>query len=82
MTLPLGSFEREMRALAAAGTEALVRGPRTVDAATLMSPQSVPSALAMADEQADADAAAVGEFWRERREPEFARRNAAGYYVL
>jgi len=64
MTVSVGSFAREMEALAAAGTEVLVRGPRTVDPATLMSSKSVPKALTMADEQADADAAAIGEFWR------------------
>jgi NTE family protein len=64
MTLGVGSFDREMRALAETGTETLVRGPRKVDAATLMSPKSVPGALAMADEQANDDAAAIGEFWR------------------
>lgn len=63
-TLAVGSFDREMQALADAGTETLVRGPRTVDPAALMSPKSVPEALAMADEQADDDAATVGEFWR------------------
>ena len=64
MTVPAGSFAREMQALADAGTEALVRGPRKVDSATLMSPKSVPEALVMADEQADDDAAPIGEFWR------------------
>ena len=64
MTLPIGSFLREMQALADAGTKTLVRGPRKVDSATLMSGRSVPEALAMADEQAEADAAAIGEFWR------------------
>ena len=64
MTLPLGSFDREMRALTATGTEALARGPREVDATTLMSPQSVPGALAMADEQAEQDSTAVDAFWR------------------
>jgi NTE family protein len=63
-TLRSGSLADEMRALAAAGTETLVRGPREVDAATLMSPKSVPGALAMADGQADEDAAAIEEFWR------------------
>ena len=63
-TMPVGSLDREMRALAAAGTETLVRGPRKVDSATLMSPKSVPEALVMADEQADDDAAPIGEFWR------------------
>ncbi|HEY5386273.1 MAG TPA: hypothetical protein VIL79_00050 [Thermoleophilia bacterium] len=53
-----------MQALADAGTDVLVRGPNAVDPATLMSPKSVPGVLAMADEQADDDAAAVGEFWR------------------
>jgi NTE family protein len=63
-TLPAGSLDREVRALAAAGTEAVLRGPREVDPTMLMSAKSVPGALAMADEQADEDAAAVGEFWR------------------
>jgi NTE family protein len=64
MTLSVGSFPREMEALADAGTEVLVRGPRAVDPAALMSSKAVPGALAMADEQAEADVAAVGEFWR------------------
>lgn len=64
MTVPVGSFAREMQALAHAGTEVMVRGPRAVDPATLMSPKSVAGAIAMADEQAEADAAAIGEFWR------------------
>jgi len=63
MTVPAGGFEREVRALAAAGTETLVRGPRSVDVAALMSPKSVPGALATADEQAESDAAAFREFW-------------------
>ena len=64
MTVPAGGFGREVLALAATGTETLVRGPRSVDLATLMSPKSVPVALAMADEQAESDAAAFREFWR------------------
>ena len=63
-TMPVGTFDREMRALAEAGTETLVRGPRKVDSATLMSPKSVPGALAMAEEQANDDAATIAEFWR------------------
>ena len=63
-TLPVGSLNREMQALAAAGTETLLRGLRKVDPATLMSRRSVPGALAMGDEQADGDAAAIGKFWR------------------
>jgi NTE family protein len=63
-TVSDGAFDREMRALAGAGTETLVRGPREVDPATLMSPKSVPGALAMADEQAADDAAVVAAFWR------------------
>jgi NTE family protein len=65
MTMQPGSLDKEMEALAAAGTETLVRGPRAVDPATLMSSKAVPGALAMAEEQAEEDAAAVGEFWRE-----------------
>jgi len=64
MTVPVGSFAREMQALAHAGTKVLVHGPRAVDPATLMSSKSVPEALVMADEQADDDAAPTGEFWR------------------
>ena len=63
-TLSAGSFAREMQALAGAGTQAVARGPRKVDSATLMSPKSVPGALAMGDEQAHEDAATIGEFWR------------------
>jgi NTE family protein len=63
-TLSAGSLHREMKALADAGTETLLRGPRKVDSAPLMSGKSVPEALAMADEQAEADAAAISEFWR------------------
>jgi NTE family protein len=65
MTVQPGSLDEEMEALAAAGTEAFVRGPRAVDPAALMSSKAVPGALAMADEQAEEDAAAAGEFWRQ-----------------
>ena len=61
---PAGGFGREVRALAATGTETLVRGPLSVDIAAAMSPKSVPGALAMADEQAESDAPALREFWR------------------
>jgi NTE family protein len=63
-TVPAGGPARELQALADAGTEVRVRGPRTVDPKGLMSLQSVPAALAMADEQAEEDAQALGGFWK------------------
>ena len=63
MTVPLGGFGRELRALGEAGTQALARGPREVDPATLMSRKSVSAALAMADDQAVDDAADIGRLW-------------------
>jgi hypothetical protein len=52
-----------MQALTGVGTDVLVRGPGAMDPAALMSAKAVPGALALADEQAKADAAAIGEFW-------------------
>jgi predicted acylesterase/phospholipase RssA len=63
VTVPVGGFDRELQQLAEAGTETLSRGPRDFDPSALMSLKSVPDALAMADDQAAEDAAAVGEFW-------------------
>ena len=64
VTVPAGGFARELQQLEEAGTETLARGPRRVDASALMSLKSVPEALAMADDQAAEDVAAVSEFWR------------------
>ncbi len=63
MTIALGNLESELAQLAAVGTEAIARGPRTVQLDELMSPAAVPKALAMADEQAEEDAPALAKFW-------------------
>jgi hypothetical protein len=64
VTVPAGGFDRELQQLAEAGTETLSRGPRDFDPSALMSLKSVPEALAMADDQAAEDVAAIAEFWR------------------
>ena len=62
--MPAGGFARELQQLAEAGTETLSRGPRDFDPSALMSLKSVPEALAMADDRAAEDVAAIAEFWR------------------
>lgn len=63
MTTAPGSTDREMAALAAAGTKALLRGPSTFDVNKLMDPSAVPEALAHGDEQATNDAPEIAAFW-------------------
>lgn len=63
MTIRPDSLPREIEAIRRAGGEVFVRGPLQTDLATLMSPSSVPSAVAMATRQASDDADALGRFW-------------------
>ncbi len=64
MTIQPGNLDYEIEALAAQGSESLLRGPRKVDMTELMSPASVPRALAMGDEQAEEDAKTLASFWK------------------
>lgn len=63
MTNAVGGREAELAALAASGTEAIVRGPAEVDMTKLMDPAQVPTALAIGQEQAAKDAAEFAKFW-------------------
>jgi NTE family protein len=59
-----GSSKREFADLEASGTEVLLRTPESFDVDELMSPASVPKALAMGARQAAADAAELLAFWK------------------
>ncbi len=63
MTIAADNLQTEMAGLAAAGTEAIARGPREFNLDELMSPAAVPKALMVADEQAEEDAADLSKFW-------------------
>ena len=64
MTSPAGAFLAEHAALEASGTEVFARSPESVELEDLMSPTSVPKALAMGARQAGADVDALRTFWR------------------
>jgi len=63
-TQALGSAQQELDDLAAAGTEVLHRSPEAVTFDQLMTPASVPDALAMGKRQAKRDHDLVASFWR------------------
>ncbi len=63
MTSHPGQGRQELDDLLASGTEAMVRTPEDVDLMELMSPASVPGALAMGTRQATADLAELTTFW-------------------
>jgi NTE family protein len=63
MTIRPDSLPNEIDAVRRAGGEVFVRGPLEADLATLMSPSSVPAAVAMATRQASDDADVLGRFW-------------------
>ena len=63
MTIAPDSVDTEVAAMRAAGGEVLVRGPLEMDLATLMDPASIPAAVAMGQEQAVSDAAAIAAIW-------------------
>ena len=63
MTSHPGEGARELEDLKASGSEVLVRMPAEVDLLELMSPHSVPGALAMGARQAAEDAGLLADFW-------------------
>jgi NTE family protein len=63
MTSQPGGGRREIEDLTATGTKVELRTPEAVDPLELMSPASVPKALAMGARQASADLAALTSFW-------------------
>jgi len=63
MTVRPDTKQREMNALAAAGTEARLRGPTDVDEERLMDPTAVAEARALGARQAEADAEDLVAFW-------------------
>ncbi len=63
MTIHPKSLETEVQAIRAAGGQVFTRGPLKADLATLMSPNSIPEAVAMGASQADSDAGALADFW-------------------
>jgi NTE family protein len=64
MTQTPESFALEQKALADTGTTLWLRRPAEVDLAQLMSPASVPGAVAMGRRQALEDADELADFWR------------------
>lgn len=65
MTIQPDAIDKEIAALRAAGSATFLRAPAAVDMTELMSPAAIPKALAMADEQAAADALEFAHFWRD-----------------
>jgi NTE family protein len=63
MTSQPGGGRREIEELMATGTKVELRTPEAVDPLELMSPASVPKALAMGARQASADLADLTSFW-------------------
>jgi NTE family protein len=63
MTSAPHAQERELHALAATGTEVLVKGPAEVDETRLMDPTAVAGAIAMGEQQAAEDADEVLALW-------------------
>jgi len=63
MTQAPGAFLHEQRSLADAGTALFLRTPETVDLEQLMSPATVPGAIAMGRRQALEDADQLADFW-------------------
>ncbi len=55
MTSHPGGAEQELADLEASGTSVMIRVPEQVDIVELMTPSSVPKALAMGERQASAD---------------------------
>lgn len=64
MTSHPDAIREEVEDLVASGTEVLFRRPAEVTPEDLMSPRSIPKALAMGRRQARQDAGLVAEFWR------------------
>lgn len=64
MTIHPDSLDTETQAIRDAGGDVFLRGPREAQVDTLMSPDSIPEAVAMGADQADSDAEAAAEFWR------------------
>ena len=58
-----GSTQQEFADFVASGTEVVIRTPETFDIDELMSPASIPKAMAMGARQASADVAEVRAFW-------------------
>lgn len=65
MTIQPNNLTAEIEALNTQGSQTKLRGPHQVEIAELMSPASVPKAIAMADEQAAEDADELGAFWND-----------------
>lgn len=63
MTKRPDDFAAEVRSLRDSGTRVMVRGPRDYTVEELMSASSAPRAVAMAEEQAAADADEFAQFW-------------------
>ena len=63
MTTAPGSRERELEALRASGTPALLRGPDSYDLTALMDPKQVAAAFEAGDARAEQDAAEVADHW-------------------
>lgn len=63
MTNVVGGLDRELAALALAGTQAVSKGPADFDLKKLMDPSAVPEALALGDSQAAGDAPELVAFW-------------------
>lgn len=63
MTIQPDALQREVAALRDAGSDVLVRGPRTTDLDVLMDPAAVPAAMAEGQGQAEEDAAEFADFW-------------------
>jgi NTE family protein len=64
MTMSPERGRQELEDLQRTGTEVVLRTPAEVDLAELMSPASVPKALAMGARQASADVGLLSTFWR------------------
>ncbi|MFI0432221.1 MAG: patatin-like phospholipase family protein [Candidatus Nanopelagicales bacterium] len=63
MTIQPDALQREVAALRDAGSDVLVRGPRTTDLDVLMDPAAVPAAMAEGQGQAEEDAPEFADFW-------------------
>lgn len=63
MTVAPGSTQRDLEQLRASGAAVFLRVPEAVAVTELMSPESVPKALAMGARQAAADTAELLDFW-------------------
>ncbi len=63
MTSQPDDLKKEIEALESSGTEVFLRTPEKLDLTTLMTPASVPEALAMGASQGAADARLLGRFW-------------------